>query len=138
VLAAKVSKLVFVVVAWLKDAVTPLGGPVAVRATLAAEPFELATSMMLLTVAPPTRRVSALSEDEILKPGSGMVNAMVVVLTRIPEVPVTVSVQVPGSAIELGVSVNVLLLVVLGELKVAVTPLGTPDTAKLTALLKPF
>ena len=39
---------------------------------------------------------------------------------------------------ELAVSVSLLVLAVLGELKVAVTPLGSPDAARLTLPLKPF
>jgi hypothetical protein len=78
------------------------------------------------------------AEDERLKLGAGMVNAMVVVPVRAPEVPVTVTVWVPGTAVLPGVSVTVLLLLVLAGLNVAVTPLGSPDAARFTLLLKPF
>ena len=49
-----------------------------------------------------------------------------------------VTVTVPVAAVLLVVSVNVLVLVVLVGLNDAVTPLGKPDTDKLTWALKPF
>jgi hypothetical protein len=136
-LAVKVSELVVLVIAELKVAVTPVGSPVAVRATLLLTPFASVTPMVLLAV-PPTRRVRLLAEDERLKLGTGMVNAMVVAPVRVPEVPVTVTVCVPVTAVLPGVSVSVLLLLVLAGLNVAVTPLGSPDAARFTLLLKPF
>ena len=62
----------------------------------------------------------------------------VVVLVKLPDVPVTVTVTVPVAAVLLAVSVNVLVLAVLLGLNDAVTPLGTPDANKLTLPLKPF
>lgn len=50
----------------------------------------------------------------------------------------TVIVDVPVVAVVLAVSVNELLVVAEDGLKVAVTPLGNPDAAKLTLPLKPF
>jgi len=66
------------------------------------------------------------------------VRLTVVVLVRLPEVPVTVTVAVPVVAELLAVSVKVLLLVVLAGLNDAVTPLGSPEADKLTLLVKPF
>lgn len=58
--------------------------------------------------------------------------------TSVPDVPVTVMVEVPGVAELLAVSVSELVASVgLGESE-AVTPLGRPETAKLTLPLKPF
>ena len=62
----------------------------------------------------------------------------VVVLVKLPEVPVTVTVTVPIVAVLLAVSVSVLVLVVLAGLNDAVTPLGRPEAAKLTLPVKPF
>ena len=62
----------------------------------------------------------------------------VVVLVKLPETPVMVTVTVPGVAVPLAVSVNVLVPVVLLGLNAAVTPLGRPEADKLTLLLKPF
>ena len=61
-----------------------------------------------------------------------------VLLVKMPEVPVMVTVTVPVAAVLLAVSVNVLVLVVLPGLNDAVTPLGRPDADKLTLPLKPF
>lgn len=61
-----------------------------------------------------------------------------VLLVRVPEVPVIVTLAVPVVALGLAVKVKVLVLVVLLGLNEAVTPLGRPEAAKLTLLLKPF
>jgi len=63
---------------------------------------------------------------------------MAVVLVKLPDVPVTVSVTVPVVAVLLAVSVKVLVPAVLLGLNDAVTPLGRPDADKLTLPLKPF
>jgi hypothetical protein len=65
------------------------------------------------------------------------VRLMAVVLFKPPEVPVIFTVAVP-LAEPLAVSVSVLVLVVLDGLKDAFTPLGRPDTDKLTLPVKPF
>src|ERR1035441_2350826 len=57
---------------------------------------------------------------------------------RAPEVPLRAAVAEPGMADGLAVRFRVLVPVVeLGEM-VAVTPLGRPDTARLTVPLNPF
>jgi hypothetical protein len=66
------------------------------------------------------------------------VRETVVRFVKLPEVPVMVTVTVPGVAVLLAVNVSVLVLVVLLGLKDAVTPLGKPDADKLTLPLKPF
>jgi hypothetical protein len=66
------------------------------------------------------------------------VREIVVVLVKLPEMPVMVTVTVPVVAVLLAVSVNVLVLVVLLGLNDAVAPLGSPEADKLTVPLKPF
>src|SRR6266705_6216498 len=61
-----------------------------------------------------------------------------VLFVKLPDTPVTVTGTVPVVAVLLAVSVNVLVVAVLVGLNDAVTPLGRPDTDKLTLLLKPF
>jgi hypothetical protein len=56
----------------------------------------------------------------------------IAVWLKAPEVPVTVTVLVPVVAVLLAASVKVL------PANAAVTPLGTPDAVKVTALLKPL
>ena len=57
---------------------------------------------------------------------------------NVPDVPVTVTVAVPSVAEPLAVSVRVLDVVVGLALSVALTPVGRPDTDKLTLPPKPF
>jgi hypothetical protein len=61
-----------------------------------------------------------------------------VLLERLPEAPVMVTVTVPVVAVLLAESVSVLVLVALLGLNDAVTPLGIPEADKLTLLLNPF
>jgi hypothetical protein len=62
-----------------------------------------------------------------------MVSAIVVVTgARVPDVPVTVIVEFPAAADVLAVSVSMLEVVEAVGLNDAVTPLGSPDTAKDT------
>lgn len=63
---------------------------------------------------------------------------MVVVLVRLPDVPVIVTVAVPVVAVLLAVSVSALVLVVLPGLNEAVIPDGKPEADKVTLPLKPF
>jgi hypothetical protein len=62
----------------------------------------------------------------------------VVVLFKLPDVPVIVTVAVPVAAVTLAVKVSVLLLVAGLGLNAAVTPLGKPDAERVTLPLKPF
>jgi hypothetical protein len=66
------------------------------------------------------------------------VRVSVVVMVKLPEVPVMVTVAVPVVAALLAARVKVLLPVVLVGLKPAVTPLGRPEADKLTVPVKPF
>ena len=90
--------------------------------------------------ATPTEPISS-SDHAAGRPGFGAivtVKLTAVVLTRFPDVPVTVTFAVPVVAVPLAVSVSVLVPVVLVGLNDAVTPLGNPDADKLTLPLKPF
>ncbi len=59
-------------------------------------------------------------------------------LVKLPDVPVMVTMTVPVAAVLVADSVSVLVLVVLLGLNDAVTPLGSPDADKSTFPLKPF
>ena len=61
-----------------------------------------------------------------------------VVLRKLPDVPVIVTVTVPLAAVLLAVNVTVLLEVAGFGLIEAVTPLGNPDADKVTLPVKPF
>jgi hypothetical protein len=67
-----------------------------------------------------------------------IVKASVVVEVRVPELPVTVTAAVPGVAESSAVNVSTLVpLVGLGA-NDALTPLGRPDTSRLTLSVNPF
>jgi hypothetical protein len=139
-LAVSVSVLAAVVLLGLNVAVTPPGWPEADKLTLPLKPFCGVTEMLLAPLAP-CAIVTLLGDAEIVKFATGAaftVSETVVVLVKLPEVPVMVTFTVPVAAVLLEVSVKVLVLVVLLGLKEAVTPLGKPDADKLTLPLKPF
>ena len=139
-LAVSVKVLMLVALVGLKDAVIPLGSPTAVKLTLPLKPFSGFTVITLVPLAPCVN-VRLLGEAEMEKLGTGavlMVRERVVVLVRLPEVPVMVTLAVPVVAVLLAVSVKVLALVVLDGAKAAVTPLGIPEADNVTLSLKPF
>jgi len=63
---------------------------------------------------------------------------MVVVCVMLPDVPVMVTVAVPSDAVALAARVKVLVLVAGFVPKLAVTPVGKPDAARVTLPLKPL
>lgn len=69
---------------------------------------------------------------------TGIVNVIVVVALRLPEVPVMVTVYVPEAAVLLAVRVTTLVVVAGFTLKEAVTPVGNPEAARVTLPENPF
>ena len=136
--AVKVTTLTPVALAAPKVAVTPLGSPDAARATVAANPFWAPTAMELVALEPvATLKLAGVAAS--VKLGGGVtVREMVALALSVPDVPVTVTVAVPAAAVLAAVKVKVLVVLVLVEPKAAVTPVGRPLTARLTALLNPF
>jgi hypothetical protein len=61
-----------------------------------------------------------------------------VVALRLPDAPVTVTVDCPMVAVLLAVNVSVLVPVVGFGVRDAVTPAGNPDTDRLTVPLNPY
>ena len=117
-----------------KVAVTPLGNPVAL--SVVAE-LKLPVLVMVIVLPPllPCVMVMALGDALRLKFGDDAaftVSETVVVAVKLPDIPVMVTVAVPVVAVLLAVRVSVLVEVVGFVLKVAVTPLGTPDAARVT------
>jgi hypothetical protein len=132
-----VRELLVLVLAGLKAAVTPLGSPDADRFTALLKPLWQATLIVVLPLVPPTGSVRLLAEEVRVKPGGGMVSAIVVVRAAVPEVPVTVTGYVPGTAVLLTLKVSASVLA-LTLVKADVTPGGTCDTARLTLLARPI
>jgi len=124
--------------AGLNVAVTPNGTPVAERATVPLNPFCGTTVIVLAPLAP--GRTLRLAGDAVIAKlgGPATVKLMAAVLRRLPDVPVIVTVEVPSTAEVLAVSVSVPALVMLAALKDAITPVGRPDAARVTAPLKAF
>ena len=75
----------------LNAAVTPLGSPATLSATLAASPTGVPTLIVLLTFAPPTRTVRLLAEADKAKLGTGIVTVTTVEAEAVAEVPLTVT-----------------------------------------------
>ena len=122
----------------LNDADTLFGSPEADKLTVPAKPFDGAMVMLDLPFVP-REMLKAEGEAERLKFGPGVtVKEIVVVLVKLAQTPLTVTVNVPSAAVALAVRVSVLLLTVPAGLKEAVTPLGRPEADKLTVPLKPL
>jgi len=138
--AVKVRVLVPVVEAGLKAAVTPVGSPLAVRATAPVNPPEGATVIVLLPVPPcATVTLAGLADNEKLGVLLVTVRTSVAVCVSVPLTPLTVTVAAPTAAVAEAVKVNVLEPVVVeAGLKLAVTPLGRPLAVKATLPANPL
>jgi hypothetical protein len=139
-LAVKVSTLELVEDAGLNEAVTPLGNPVAVKATLPVNP-PVSVTVIVSVPVPPCLTVRDVGEEERAKPDTGLVltvRPMVVLAVVVPEVPLIVTVTGPPVvAVLLAVNVTTLLPVVGLVPKAAVTPPGKPEAASVTLPLNP-
>jgi hypothetical protein len=136
--AVSVKLLLLVVLRGLKEAVTPLGNPEADKLTVPLNPPCAAMLIVLLPLVPCAAVKLAGAADKLKVPPATTTTVSVVVLLRLPDVPVTVIVDVPIVAALLAVSVSVVEVWELVGLKEAVTPLGNPEALKLTLPLNPF
>ena len=138
-LAVNVTIVADVVGFVLNDAVTPFGSPETANETSPENPFSGATLTVLVPLPTPCMIVTAVGAAESVNAGfpTVTVRLSVVLLVNLPDVPVIVRVAAAGAAVALTVNVSVLLVVAGFELNTAVTPLGRPDTFRLTFPLKP-
>jgi hypothetical protein len=123
----------------LNDAVTPLGRPDADSVTALANAFCDVMVTVLVPLAPCVT-VTLLGDALTLKFGVAAavtVSAIVVVADSAPDVPLIVTVDVPADALELAVRLNTLEPVVGFVPNDAVTPVGKPEAASVTAPEKP-
>jgi hypothetical protein len=135
-----VKVLVLVAELGLKEAVTPVGKPVADKVTLPLKPFSGET-VMVLEPLPPCAIVTLFGDAESAKLEGATavtVTERVVVFVKLPDWPEMVTVVVPVVAVPVAVSVKMLVLVAKVGLKAAVTPVGKPVADKVTLPLKPF
>lgn len=113
--------------------VTPLGKPDTTQEMLPVNPFRSVAVMVSVPLEPAARESEA-AEGATVKLGVPVtVSAMVMVELSVPEVPVMVIVEVPATAVLATVKVTTLVPVVGLVAKAAVTPVGNPDTARVTA-----
>src|SRR5262245_44312348 len=132
--------LVPVAEAGLKLALTPLGNPLALKATAPVKPLVRVTVIVLVPLAPrlTVRLVGEAASERSGVGGWATVRRIVVVRAIVPPVPVTVTVATPNVAALEAAKVSVALFpVVEVGLKVAVTPLGNPLAPKATLPVKP-
>src|SRR5580704_13710700 len=116
-----------------KDDITPGGKPETVRLIFPVKPFKGVTEITLFTLVP-LGMLTAPGEKRV-KFGTATIRVKVVVLLRVPDVPVTVTVDVPDVAELPAARVMEVPTALLAGLNVAVTPCGKPATTKLTLLL---
>ena len=138
-LAVSVSTLEVAEEVGLKAAVTPLGNPDTVNATLPVNPPMSVTAIVSEPLVP-CLTVSEDADGASVKPVVTLaitVSTMVVLAVRLPEVPLTVTVEVPTVAVLLAANVTMLEPVVGLVPKVAVTPLGRPLAASVTLPVNP-
>jgi hypothetical protein len=138
-LAERVSTSVSAAVPAAKLAVTPVGKPDAVNVTAALNP---PTGAMVIVLVPVplwgTETLAGEAESEKFG-GTVTVSATVVVAVNEPDVPVIVTVAglEVTAAVELAVKVSSSVFVSTPAVKLAVTPVGRPEAAKVTAPVNP-
>jgi|SRR5271165_760750 len=139
-LAVNVNVVVVVVLLGLKDAVTPLGRPVADKLTLPLKPFCGVTVIVLVPLAPCAIGTVLGDAERVKFAGATAVTVRetVVAFDKLPDTPEMITVAMPVAAVPLAVSVKVLVLVAPLGLNDAVTPLGRLVADKLTPPLNPF
>jgi hypothetical protein len=113
--------------AGIKPTVTPVGCPVADKATAELNPPEMPTMMVEEPLLPCTTDAEA-GDAEMVKSGDAepTVNVTVVVWFRVPEAPWIVTVNVPSVAVAVLRKYSVLVPVVGFGPNEVETPLGTP------------
>jgi hypothetical protein len=127
-LAVSVSVAALVVGSGEKDAVTPVGRPLAESLTLPVNPNSGLTKIAV-EVTPPGA-MTASPQGWSVKVGVTTFNGMVVIAFCVPDVPVTVTVHDPAFAALLAFRVKMVDCVMRPGSKLAVTPVGNPETAR--------
>jgi hypothetical protein len=139
--AAAVLAAVNVTVLWPairgpKAAVTPAGSPDAANATVALKPFCAVIATVLAPLVPGLMLMFAGAAESVKLAGAATVSVIGVRLVALPELPVTVTIELPGAALAAALNVRVVLRVAGAGLNVAVMPAGKPVTEKATVELK--
>jgi hypothetical protein len=135
--AVKVTTLEVVVLGVANDALIPVGSPEMESDTVLVKPpaptiETLPVSMEL------TGRVRLAGDADKLKFSAATSRSIVVLVERLPELPLTVIAYFPDATEGPAISVSVLVVLVLAGLKAALMPAGRPKAERLTVPLKPF
>jgi hypothetical protein len=122
-----------------KAAVTPLGRPAIVSATAELNPF-CGVAKTFTDVELPAMTGNDVSDDASAKLGVAITSDSVTVCLRDPLVAVMVTVDELPTAVVAAVNLRALTPVpmIAAGVKVAVTPVGKPETANATVELNPF
>ena len=136
-LAANVTTLLLVVGFVPNVAVTPLGKPEATSVTAPVKPPTSVKLMVSVALEPSPTDVAVADGASVKLCGAVTVSATAVDAVSEPEVPVIVTVEFPAEAELLAANVTTLVPVAGLVPNVAVTPLGKPDAARVTAPVKP-
>jgi len=128
-----------VMLAGLKTPATPEGSPETDSATAELKPF-CVVAKTLMDVELPATTISEVNDGANAKFGAATTSERLIVFVRDPLTPVTVTVDELPAAVEAAVNFSTLTVVplMLTGVKVAVTPVGRPETDSATAELKPF
>ena len=118
----------------------PDGNPVTDR-LIAALKVEFGVVLSVTVFDPPAATLTDVAEGDNVKVGAGAtVRESETVFCSVPLVPVTVSVALPALAVLAAVSLSTVLpdpgAAIVTGVKVPVTPVGSPVTAKAIAALK--
>jgi len=138
--ALSVNALVFATAPRVKLAVTPAGSAEVVNTTVPLKPLAATTERLLLADDPWTRPMLAGEADTVKPEGARTVRIIANVLRMVPDFPVSVMVELPGTA-ELDadmVSAPALAPPREAGLKVAVIPACNPEALRATVPEKPF
>jgi hypothetical protein len=137
--AVSVTTELAVALAGLKEAVTPVGNPLAVKPT-AEEKAPCAAIVIVAVDVPPADTLTPVEVDESLKlAGTAVtVRATVVLAVTAPDVPVTVTVVLPAGAELLAVNVSRADVLVVLVSNAPVTPAGNPLTESVAVPVKPL
>jgi len=128
--------------AGLKEAVAPVGSPLALSVTLSAAPLVTAVEIVEVALPPCTAETlegAALIEKSFGGGGAVTVSVTVVACVALGAVPLIVSGYVPGAAVPAPtVSVELPPAVTEVGLSVAVAPAGAPVTVRFTVSAVPL
>jgi hypothetical protein len=133
-LAVSVSTCVPETVPAANEAVTPVGKPVAARVTLPVNPFAPVTVIVLVPVLPCTTDTVVGNAESVKLGAAFTVTEIVVDPVSVPEVPLIATVtELAGVAVAPAVSVTICVPLTVPAANDAVTPLGSPLAARVTA-----